>query len=53
MIDLNKNPHLYKYFINPTDFDISTGLKNHYLFEYPIKTLIYEFSLIFEKQKFN
>lgn len=34
-----------------TNFDISESLKNHYLFEYPIKELINTFSLIFKKEK--
>ena len=32
-------------------FDISDGLKNHYLFEYPINQLIDIFVLVFEKEK--
>jgi hypothetical protein len=32
-------------------FDISEGLKNHYLFEYPINQLIDTFLLVFEKEK--
>jgi hypothetical protein len=33
------------------NFDISDGLKNHYLFEYPINQLIETFILVFEKEK--
>lgn len=32
-------------------FDISDGLKNHYLFEHPINQLIDTFVMIFEKEK--
>tara|TARA_R110000822_G_C15226600_1_gene484900 strand:+ start:616 stop:1032 length:417 start_codon:yes stop_codon:yes gene_type:complete len=32
-------------------FNISDGLKNHYLFEYPINQLIDTFVLVFEKEK--
>jgi hypothetical protein len=32
-------------------FNISDGLKNHYLFYYPIEQLIETFILIFEKEK--
>lgn len=32
-------------------FDISEGLKNHYIFEYPINQLIDTFVLMFEKEK--
>ena len=32
-------------------FDISDGLKNHYLFEYPINQLIDTFILTFKKEK--
>lgn len=32
-------------------FDISDGLKNHYLFDYPINQLIETFILVFEKEK--
>lgn len=31
--------------------ELSNGLKNHYLFEYPINQLIETFLLVFEKEK--
>jgi hypothetical protein len=33
------------------DFNIKEELKNHYLFDYPIRQLIDTFTLVFEKEK--